>query len=70
VIELPAITFTLATTHCGEPPRVDEVKHVLDKATAIRLASFDMHVRERVPRMGPERRVFVLDGLRKAGWQG
>jgi adenylate cyclase len=54
----------------GQLGRVDEAKHALDKAIAIIPASFDMYVRQRVPWMRPGDHAHMLDGLRKAGWQG
>jgi len=42
----------------------------LNKATTICGGSFDMYVRERVPWHRAEDYEHMLDGLRKAGWQG
>jgi adenylate cyclase len=43
---------------------------VLQKATAVVPASFDMYVRNRVPWMRPQDHAVMLEGLRKAGWDG
>jgi adenylate cyclase len=47
--------------------RTLEGKEALEKAIAIAPASFDMHVRNRVPWMRPEDHAHMLEGLRKAG---
>ena len=54
----------------GQLGRTAEAKEALEKAIGIVPASFDMYVRQRVPWMRPEDHVHMLEGLRKAGWQG
>ena len=54
----------------GQLERTEEAKAALDKWIAIAPASFDMFVRERPPWMRPEDHAHMLEGLRKAGWQG
>jgi len=54
----------------GQLGRIEEAKEALEKAIAIMPASFDMYVRGRVPWMRPEDHAHMLEGLRKAGWQG
>jgi adenylate cyclase len=54
----------------GQLGRIDEAERVLAKAIAIAPAAFDMYVRDRVPWMRPEDHAHMLEGLRKAGWQG
>jgi adenylate cyclase len=54
----------------GQLGRVEEAKEALAKAVAIEPGSFDMYVRGRVPWMRPEDHAHMLEGLRKAGWQG
>jgi len=54
----------------GHLGRIKEAKRALEKAIAIGPASFDMYVRKRVPWMRPEDHAHMLEGLRKAGWQG
>jgi len=53
----------------GQLGRIGEAKEALDKAIAIAPAAFDMYVR-RVPWMRPEDHAHMLEGLRKAGWEG
>ena len=51
----------------GQLGRTLEAKEALVKAIAIAPASFDMHVRDRVPWMRPADHAHMLEGLRKAG---
>jgi adenylate cyclase len=51
----------------GQLGRSDEAREALAKASP---ASLDMYVRQRVPWMRPEDYAHMLEGLRKAGWQG
>ena len=53
----------------GQIGRTEEAKEALGKAIAIAPASFDMHVRSRVPWMRPEDHNHMLEGLRNAGWE-
>jgi adenylate cyclase len=54
----------------GQLGRTTEAKEALEKAIAIAPTSFDMYVRQRVPWHRPEDYAHMLDGLRKAGWEG
>ncbi len=54
----------------GQLGRSAEAKEALDKAISLAPAAFDMYVRKRVPWFRPEDHAHLLDGLRKAGWQG
>jgi adenylate cyclase len=54
----------------GELGRVEEAKAALNKAVAVTPASFDMYIRSRVPWMRPQDHAHMLEGLRKAGWEG
>ena len=54
----------------GQLGRIDEAKEALDKAIASAPAAFDMYVRGRVPWMRVEDYFHMLEGLRKAGWEG
>jgi hypothetical protein len=45
-------------------------KEALEKAIAVASPSFEMFVRERVPWHRPEDYAHMLEGLRKAGWEG
>jgi adenylate cyclase len=53
----------------GQLGRTVEANEALDKAVAIAPAAFDMYVQP-VPWMRPEDHAHMLEGLRKAGWQG
>ncbi len=54
----------------GELGRTAEAKEALEKAIAVSPASFDFQVRERPLWFRPEDHAHMLDGLRKAGWEG
>ena len=54
----------------GQAGRVDEAREALAKAIAIAPTSFDLYVRHRAPWHRPEDYAHMLEGLRKAGWQG
>jgi adenylate cyclase len=54
----------------GQAGRVEEAREALEKAIVVAPASLDMYVRNRVAWMRPEDHVHMLEGLRKAGWQG
>jgi adenylate cyclase len=54
----------------GQLNRTDEAREALHQAMAISQASFDFFVRQRQPYYRPEDYDHLLDGLRKAGWQG
>ena len=53
----------------GQLGRIEEAKEALDKAVAIAPASFDLHVRQKVPWIRPDEHAHMLEGLRKAGWR-
>ncbi len=50
--------------------RTEEARAALEKSIASAPRVFDVFVLERVPWMRPEDYEHMLDGLRKAGWQG
>jgi adenylate cyclase len=54
----------------GELGRTAEAKEAIEKAVAISPASFDFQVRQRPPWFRLEDHAHMLDGLRKAGWEG
>jgi adenylate cyclase len=54
----------------GQLGRTAEAKEALEKAISLAPAAFDMYVRRRVPWFRPEDHAHLLEGLRKAGWQG
>jgi adenylate cyclase len=54
----------------GQLGRAEEAKVALEKAMSIVPASFDRYVQDGLPFQRPEDHAHILDGLRKAGWQG
>jgi adenylate cyclase len=54
----------------GHATRDDPLRLAFEKAIAIAPATFDMYVRQRVPWHQPEDHAHMLEGLRKAGWEG
>jgi adenylate cyclase len=54
----------------GQAGRLDEAKQALQKAIAVAPKSFDIYVRHRAPWFRSEDHNHVLEGLRKAGWEG
>jgi adenylate cyclase len=54
----------------GQLGRTAEAKEALDKAVSLAPAAFDMYVRNRVPWFRPEDHAHLVEGLRKAGWEG
>jgi adenylate cyclase len=54
----------------GQLGRVDEAREALEQAMDIYRAVFDLYARSRPPWFRPEDHEHMLDGLRKAGWQG
>jgi adenylate cyclase len=54
----------------GQLGRSAEAKEALEKAVNSAPAAFDMYVRNRVPWFRPADHAHLLEGLRKAGWEG
>jgi adenylate cyclase len=54
----------------GQLGRSDEARAALDKALETAPDAFRLYVEQRVPWMGQPVYDHMLDGLRKAGWQG
>lgn len=54
----------------GQMGSVQEARESLQRAITIAPKSFDMYVRCRHPRYRPEDYEHMLEGLRKAGWEG
>ena len=63
-------TYRWLAAALGQTGRVEEAKEVLQKAIAMAPASFDLFVRQRVPWHRPQDYAHMLEGLRKAGWEG
>jgi adenylate cyclase len=64
------VAYRWLTAALGQLGRAEEAKDALAKAIAVAPGSFDMFVRNRVPWMRPEDHAHMLEGLRKAGWEG
>jgi adenylate cyclase len=54
----------------GQLGRLEEAKEALSKAIAVMPGAFERAVRDRGPQVRPEDHEHMLDGLRKAGWDG
>jgi adenylate cyclase len=54
----------------GQLGRSGEAKEALQQAIAIAPNSFNVHVQTRIPLYRQEDYAHMLEGLRKAGWQG
>ncbi len=54
----------------GQLARYAEAKEWLEKAISQAPAAFNMYVHNRVPWFRPEDHAHLLEGLRKAGWEG
>jgi adenylate cyclase len=54
----------------GQLNRTNEAREALHQAMTISPESFELTVRQRQPWLRPEDYEHMLDGLRKAGWQG
>jgi adenylate cyclase len=54
----------------GQLDRVDEAHDALQRAIEVSPQSFDLYVQNAPPWFRPEDHEHMLDGLRKAGWQG
>ena len=54
----------------GQLGRTDEASEALAKHISLAPGSADLYIRQRVPWMRPEDHAHMLEGLRKAGWEG
>ena len=67
-------SYRVLAAALGQMGRTVEAKEALEKAIAIAPALFDSYVRgyvlERHPALRPEDHAHILEGFRKAGWQG
>ena len=62
--------FRWKSASLGQLGRADEARDALLKALEVSPQSFDLFVRSRPSWFRPEDHEHMLDGLRKAGWQG
>jgi adenylate cyclase len=65
-----ARTYTWLAAALGQVGRSDDAKRGLQKAIALNPKQFDMFARQRAPWFRVEDYEHMLEGLRKAGWQG
>jgi adenylate cyclase len=65
-----ALSYRWLAATLGQLGRREEAKRALDEAIAVRPASFDRFVGNRPPYIRPDDYAHVLEGLRKAGWEG
>jgi adenylate cyclase len=63
-------TYRWVAAALGQLGRLEEAEAALKKAIAVAPVSFDAFVRQRVPWHRPEDHAHMLEGLRKAGWEG
>jgi len=54
----------------GQVGRLQEAREALRRAVELSPDTFDIYVRSRPPRFRPQDHELMLEGLRKAGWQG
>jgi adenylate cyclase len=63
-------TYRWLAAALGQIGQTVEAKEALEKAIAVAPASFEIFVGRRVPWHRPEDYAHMLEGLRKAGWEG
>ncbi len=63
-------TYRWLAAALGQVGQTEEAKEALEKAIAVAPASFEIFVGRRVPWHRPEDYAHMLEGLRKAGWEG
>jgi adenylate cyclase len=63
-------TYRWLAAALGQIGQTAEAKEALEKAIAVAPASFEIFVGRRVPWHRPEDYAHMLEGLRKAGWEG
>jgi adenylate cyclase len=64
------LTYRYLAATLGQLGRLEDARRVLQQATSISPASFDLYVSACPPHFRPPDHEHVLEGLRKAGWQG
>jgi adenylate cyclase len=67
--DFPFAPYQLVAAALGQLERTEEARAALEKAIAVTPAAFDPFA-DRPPWIRPEDRVHLLEGLRKAGWEG
>jgi PPP family 3-phenylpropionic acid transporter len=66
----PPMIYRWPAAALGQLGRTTEAKEVLEKAVSRAPGAFDMYVRKRAPWFRPEDHAHLVEGLRKAGWNG
>ena len=64
------LTYRWLAAALGQLGRTKEARAALEKSIAVSPSEFEVYVRTRPPWHRPEDHEHMLDGLRKAGWQG
>ena len=64
------LTYRWLAAALGQFGRTAEARTALERSIAASPHKFDVYVRNRVPWCRPDDHAHMLDGLRKAGWQG
>jgi adenylate cyclase len=67
--DFPFAPYQWVAAALGQLERTEEARAALEKAIAVTPAAFDPFA-DRPPWIRPEDRVHLLEGLRKAGWEG
>ena len=63
-------TYRWLAAALGQLDRTEEARAALHKAVELSPRAFELYTRRRPPWHRPEDHEHMLDGLRKAGWQG
>jgi adenylate cyclase len=64
------MTYPWLVAALGQSGRIEEAKQVLQKSALIAPGAFDLLVHSRAPWYRPEDLDHMIEGLRKAGWEG
>jgi adenylate cyclase len=64
------MTYPWLVAALGQSGRIEEAERALQRAITIAPGAFDLLVRSRAPWYRPEDLDHMIEGLRKAGWQG
>jgi adenylate cyclase len=64
------MTYPWLVASLGHSGRVEEAKQALQNAILIAPGAFDLYARSRAPWHRPQDLDHMIDGLRKAGWEG
>jgi adenylate cyclase len=64
------MTYPWLVAALGESGRIEEAKEALQESAPIAPGAFDLLVRSRAPWYRPQDLDHLIEGLRKAGWEG